>query len=109
MTDSQRRVLALRLAGLTSALSRDVLDEATARIVAKRRTSDPVRCEFDYVARLATLAVKGEFTLTDAGVRLRASRETRVASERALEQAQLESERRRLEQIERHRARREKS
>ncbi len=109
LTDSQRRVLALRLAGLTSALCRDVLDEATARILAKRRTSDPVRCEFDYVARLASLALKGEFTLTDAGARFRTSLETRAASERALERAHRESERRRLEQIDQHRARRDNS
>jgi hypothetical protein len=45
LTDSERRVLALRLEALPGPLRQNVLDEAAGRILAKRRTADPVRCE----------------------------------------------------------------
>jgi len=105
LTHSQQRVLGMRLAGLPPSGRQDVLDEGTARILAKRRTADPVRCEFDYIARLCSLALNGEFTLTDAGARLRDRRGQRAAGERVFERARAQSERRRLEELAAHAAR----
>lgn len=105
LTDSQQRVLALRLERLPDATRQDVLDEAAARILAKRRTSDPVRSEFDYVARLASSALAGAFTFTDAGQRLRERREGRAAAERRLEQARAHSERQRQKEVASYEAR----
>lgn len=108
LTDSQRRVLSLRLSGLTPAVRQDVLDEGAARILAKRRTKDPVRSEFDYLARLCTLALAGEFVLTDAGERLRVRRVEREQAETAVRRARERSEQRRLEELAEHRERQSK-
>ena len=99
LTDSQQRVLAKRFERLPAPLRQDVLDEATARIVAKGRTLDPVRCEFDYIARLVTRALDGEFTLTDAGEELRRRREGQAAADARLERARAHTETRRLEEL----------
>jgi len=105
LTDSQRRVMALRLQALPATLQQDVLDEAAGRVAAKRKTADPVRCQFDYVARLCTRAMAGEFVLTDAGERVRMHRQESAAAGARMERAKEVSEARRLEEIARHRAR----
>jgi len=107
LTDSQRRVLALRLQALTPPLRQDVLDEAAGRVLAKRGTPDPVRCEFDYAARLCAKALQGAFVLTDAGARIRQRRTDSSATEMRLQRARATSEARRLKEIERHRGRNE--
>jgi hypothetical protein len=107
LTDSQRRVLALRLEPLPGNVRQDVLDEAAGRILAKLKTRDPVRCEFDYVARLCARSLDGQFLLTDAGERVRRNREARGKAEQRLERARKESEARRLVEIARYRARTE--
>jgi hypothetical protein len=106
LTDSQCRVLALRIDCLPEATRQDVIDEATARILAKRRSADPVRCEFDYIARLATCALNGEFVLTDMGERLRNRRTAQVDGERRLAKAREHSEVQRLKELAVFRARR---
>ena len=107
LTDSQRRVLALRLEPLPGNVRQDVLDEAAGRILAKLKTRDPVRCEFDYVARLCARSLDGQFLLTDAGERVRRNREARGKAEQRLERAREKSEARRLEEIAKYRARTE--
>jgi hypothetical protein len=107
LSDSQRHVLALRLEPLPGNVRQDVLDEAAGRILAKLKTRDPVRCEFDYVARLCARALDGQFVLTDAGERVRRQRKERGKAERRLERAREESEARRLEEIAKYRARTE--
>ena len=97
LNDSQRRVLAVRLEKLADELRQDVLDEGTARILSKRKTADPVRCEFDYIAKLASLALKGEFVLTDLGLRLRENRRQRAENERAVARSRALAEQRGLE------------
>ena len=105
LTDSQRRVLALRLEPLPREVRQNVLDEAAGRILAKLKTRDPVRCEFDYVARLCAKAVDGQFLLTDAGERVHQRREERARGEQRLQRAREESEARRLKEVAKHRAR----
>lgn len=102
LTASQQRVLELRLQRVGPELRQGVLDEAAGRVVAKRKTSDPVRCEFDYVARLCVRAERGEFVLTDAGERIRRDREERAAAEGRLQRAVAHSEAQRLKEVERH-------
>ena len=92
LTESQGRVLLMRLGPLPPAQAQDVLDEAAGRVRLKRRTRDPVRCEFDYAARLAAKALAGEFLLTDAGARVRRDREERAAGEARLDRARAASE-----------------
>jgi hypothetical protein len=105
LTESQRRVLALRLERIPEPLRQSVLDEAAGRVQAKRKTADPVRCEFDYVASLCARAAQGEFVLTDAGERVAQLRAGREASAARLRRAKAVSEAKRLEEIERHRKR----
>jgi hypothetical protein len=105
LTDSQRRVLALRLQALPATVRQDILDEAAGRVTAKRKTVDPVRCQFDYIARLCTKAIAGQFVLTDAGGRVRARRQDSAATEARLQRAREASDAKRLEEIARHRAR----
>jgi len=107
LTDSQRRVLSLRLQPLPPTVRQDVLDEAAGRVIAKRMTADPVRCQFDYAARLCARARENQFVLTDAGERVRQRRQDMAASEERLRRAKAYSEAQRLEQIERHRTRSE--
>ena len=99
LTDSQERVLSLRLDRLSESMRQEVLDEATARILAKRCTTDPVRSEFDYIARLASRAIAGEFLFTDVGQRLREKREGRATVEKRLECARAHSERQRKKEV----------
>ncbi len=106
-TASQRRVLGLRLQLVAPDLRQAVLDEAAGRVLGKRKTSDPVRCEFDYVARLCGRARQGEFVLTDAGERIRQGREERSKTADRLRRAREYSEAQRLKEIERHRSGRE--
>jgi hypothetical protein len=103
-TASQRRVLELRLQLVAPDLRQAVLDEAAGRVLGKRKTSDPVRCEFDYVARLCGKARRGEFVLTDAGERIRQGREERSKTADRLRRAREYSEAQRLKEIERHRS-----
>jgi hypothetical protein len=105
LIDSQRRVLALRLEPVSASLRQAVLDEAAGRILAKRLTRDPVRCTFDYVARLCAKALDGQFVLTDAGDRVRHQRDERAKTEGRLRRAREHSEARRLKELEEHRAR----
>jgi hypothetical protein len=103
----QRRVLELRLRSVAPELRQGVLDEAAGRVLCKRRTADPVRCEFDYVARLCGRARQGQFVLTDAGERIRHEREERSKTADRLQRAREYSEAQRLKEIERHRSGRE--
>ena len=105
LTESQRCVLRMRLERIPDALRQSVLDEAAGRVLAKRQTSDPVRCQFDYVASLCTRALEGQFVLTDAGERVRTLRAERGQAESRLERAKAYSEANRLAEIERHRNR----
>jgi len=105
LTDSQCRVLQLRLEQVPANLQQDVLDEAAGRILGKRGTTDPVRCEFDYIARLCARAREGEFTLTDAGERVRKKRRERSDGEERLRRAREYSEAQRLKMHEAHKAR----
>jgi hypothetical protein len=105
LTDSQRRVLALRLEPVSASLRQAVLDEAAGRILAKRSTTDPVRCAFDYVARLCAKALDGQFVPTDAGERVRHRRDERAKTEGRLRRAREYSEAQRLRELEKHRAR----
>lgn len=104
LTDSQERVLALRLEQLGTALRQDVLDEASARILAKRKTTDPVRSEFDYIARLCLRAMSGEFVLTDAGTLLRKRRLERAEAEARFERARRHSKEQGLKVLEAYEA-----
>ena len=106
LTDSQERVLALRLEQLPEALRQDVLDEASARILAKRKTTDPVRSEFDYIARLCLLAMSGEFVLTDAGTQLRKRRVELAEADARFERARHYSKERGLRALEAYEAQR---
>jgi hypothetical protein len=106
LTDSQARVLLMRLRSLPTADAQAVLDEAAGRIAMKRATRDPVRCEFDYVARLVVKAAAGEFVQTDAGARVRRDRDDRARAETRLERTRQESEARRLQEIAEHESRR---
>jgi len=105
LTESQRCVLRMRLERIPDALRQSVLDEAAGRVLAKRQTSDPVRCQFDYVASLWTRALEGQFVLTEAGERVRKLRAERGQAEFRLERAKAYSEANRLAEIERHRNR----
>jgi hypothetical protein len=104
LTDSQRRVLWIRLEQVPAALRQDILDEAAGRIRAKRSTADPVRCEFDYLARLCVKALDGDFVFTDAGEALRRKRAERAGAEDRLRRAKAYSEAQRLKQLEAHKA-----
>lgn len=106
LTDGQRRVLALRLEPIPANLRQRILDEAAGRILAKRSTTDPVRCEFDYAARLCVRALEGQFTPTDAGERIRRIREERGKAEQRLKRAREHSEAQRLKELEKHHRRR---
>lgn len=103
LTDSQRRVLAIRLDQVPGELRQDILDEGAGRIQAKRSTADPVRCEFDYLARLCVKALEGDFVFTDAGEALRRKRTERARSEDRLRRAKAYSEAQRLKQLEAYR------
>lgn len=105
LTESQRHVLGMRLKQIPEALRQSVLDEAAGRVLAKRRTSDPVRCEFDYVASLCARALDGQFLLTDAGERVRKLRAECGQAETRLKRAKAHSEANRIAEIERHRRR----
>jgi len=100
-------VLALRLEAIPAHLRQRVLDEAAGRILAKRSTTDPVRCEFDYVARLCAKALDGQFVPTDAGERVRRIREERGRTEERLQRAREHSEAQRLKELAKHKARRD--
>ena len=100
LTDSQRRVLALRLDEVPGDLRQDILDEGAGRILKKRSTTDPVRCEFDYLARLCVRAIEGQFVFTDAGEGLRRKRVERAGADERLRRAKAHSEARRLREIE---------
>jgi hypothetical protein len=104
LTESQRRVLALRLEGIPDNLRQPVLDEAAGRILAKRNTADPVRCEFDYTARLCARALRGQFVSTDAGERVGHDRQERARTEPRLRRAREYSEAQRLKALEAHQA-----
>jgi len=99
LTDSQQRVLAQRFEHLSEPLRQDVLDEATARILTKRRTADPVRCEFDYIARVVARALVGEFVLTDVGERWRERQAAHAESVQRLARARACSEVRRKQEV----------
>lgn len=100
LTDSQRRVLALRLDEVPGDLRQDILDEGAGRILKKRSTTDPVRCEFDYLARLCVRAIEGQFVFTDAGEGLRRKRVERAGTDERLRRAKAHSEAQRLREIE---------
>ena len=105
LTDSQRRVLVLRLGQIPTNLRQDILDEAAGRVLLKRSTADPVRCEFDYVARLCVRALDGQFILTDVGERIRRNRNELGKTEARLRRAKAYSEAERLKMLETHEAR----